>query len=157
MKKKIFCGIFVVSVLTFLACLALILGVLYSYFDGQLIDGLHTESSLIATGVETGGADYLNSLGEIEDRITWVAPDGEVLYDNQANAAGMENHLDREEVVEALESGRGESERTSETLSQRRFIMRFAFLTAVCFESQIRGRRYGTSCGEWHIPSCLFW
>lgn len=119
MKKKIFCGIFVVSVLTFLACLALILGVLYSYFDGQLIDGLHTESSLIATGVETGGADYLNSLGEIEDRITWVAPDGEVLYDNQANAAGMENHLDREEVVEALESGRGESERTSETLSQK--------------------------------------
>ena len=33
MTKKIFYGIFVASVLTFAACLVLILGVLYNYFD----------------------------------------------------------------------------------------------------------------------------
>ena len=55
MKRKIFSGIFLVSVLTFLACLVLILGVLYNYFDMQLIEGLHTEGTTIAAGIEAGG------------------------------------------------------------------------------------------------------
>lgn len=119
MTRKVFYGTFVASVLTFLACLVLILGVLYTYFDNQLIDGLHTEGTMIAEGVEAGGAAYLDGLGTLENRLTWIASDGAVLYDSQADPSAMENHLNREEIAEALETGRGESERYSETLSQK--------------------------------------
>ncbi len=119
MTKKVFHGIFAVSILTFLACLVLILGVLYNYFDNQLIDGLHTECRMIAAGLETGGEAYLEGLDRLENRLTWIASDGKVLYDSQADPSSMGNHLDREEITEALESGQGESARYSETLSQK--------------------------------------
>lgn len=41
------------------------------------------------------------------ERITWIAPDGSVLYDNMADADTMENHLQRPEVQEAFETGSG--------------------------------------------------
>lgn len=41
-----------------------------------------------------------------------------MLYDSQADSAGMENHLEREEVRQALETGHGESSRYSKTLSE---------------------------------------
>ena len=119
MKRKIFSGIFLVSVLTFLACLVLILGVLYNYFDMQLIEGLHTEGTTIAAGIEAGGETYLQNLTMYDNRLTWIAADGEVLFDNQADPSSMENHLDREEIAEALQYGEGESSRYSETLSQK--------------------------------------
>ncbi len=93
--------------MTFLACLVLILGVLYTYFDNQLIEGLHTEGTMIAEGVEAGGAAYLDGLGALENRLTWIAPDGAVLYDSQADPSAMENHLNREEIAEALETDGG--------------------------------------------------
>ena len=45
--------------------------------------------------------------------------DGTVLYDNQADAATMENHGDRKEIQEALKTGSGHAERISKTLSQK--------------------------------------
>ena len=52
-------------------------------------------------------------------RITWIAADGTVLYDSQAQQSGMENHADREEVQQALKTGHGESMRYSTTLMER--------------------------------------
>ena len=37
-------------------------------------------------------------------------------YDNQSSAAGMENHLGREEITEASETGAGFARRFSQTL-----------------------------------------
>ena len=50
------------------------------------------------------------------NRLTWIAPDGTVRYDNQSNAASMENHLGREEIAQASETGTGFSRRFSQTL-----------------------------------------
>ena len=50
-----------------------------------------------------------------DTRVTLIAPDGTVRYDGLADAAQMENHADRPEVVEALEGGVGSAERPSET------------------------------------------
>ena len=41
------------------------------------------------------------------------------MYDNTADADEMDNHLEREEVQEAIEHGYGDSERFSETLTQK--------------------------------------
>ncbi|MDR1909176.1 MAG: two-component sensor histidine kinase [Spirochaetaceae bacterium] len=59
-------------------------------------------------------------------RVTLVAPDGTVLWDNAAGTGRavppqLPNHGDREEIREALLSGSGESRRFSETLEQETF------------------------------------
>ena len=52
-------------------------------------------------------------------RVTIIAKDGTVLADSDLkNVDGMENHLDRQEVKEALEKGEGSSTRYSESLGQ---------------------------------------
>ena len=52
-------------------------------------------------------------------RITWIDADGEVLFDSDASTDEMENHLEREEIKEAVEDGYGESSRYSATLMER--------------------------------------
>ncbi|MCD8148425.1 MAG: ATP-binding protein [Clostridiales bacterium] len=69
------------------------------------------EDSKMLDALESG-LSYLDSL-----RITWVSADGTVLYDNDASANQLENHLDRPEIVEALETGEGESVRRSSTMN----------------------------------------
>ena len=54
------------------------------------------------------------SMGSL--RATLVAPDGRVLFDSGADAAGLPNHADRPEVSDALATGTGSSERSSETV-----------------------------------------
>ncbi|MFC4596912.1 two-component system histidine kinase PnpS [Cohnella hongkongensis] len=54
-----------------------------------------------------------------EMRITYIRTDGEVLGDSDHDPSTMNNHLDREEVREALASGTGSSVRYSDTLSER--------------------------------------
>ena len=54
---------------------------------------------------------------ESEDvRVTWVDVDGTVLYDSWTDAESMENHLERPEIQDAFENGKGDSMRTSDTL-----------------------------------------
>lgn len=48
-------------------------------------------------------------------RVTLVASDGTVIYDNQNSVASMPNHADRPEIAEALADGAGSAERDSET------------------------------------------
>ena len=52
------------------------------------------------------------------DRLTRIAPEGHACDDNKADAESMENHLQREEVQEALKGGEGRSQRASETLGK---------------------------------------
>jgi len=70
-------------------------------------------------GVTQSGEDYLRQLKSDQYRITWVAADGSVLYDTQADASAMENHAQRQEVRQALAYGEGESSRYSSTLLQK--------------------------------------
>ncbi len=51
-------------------------------------------------------------------RLTYIRADGKVLADSESNPEEMDNHLSREEVREAAESGIGYSVRHSNTLGQ---------------------------------------
>lgn len=59
-------------------------------------------------------AKYYASL--LDMRVTIIASSGEVLGDSEGNAAQMENHNDRPEIVQALAQGQGNSTRFSDTL-----------------------------------------
>ena len=119
MTKRIFRSIFTVAAIVLLAAFVLITGVLYEYFSNKQMDQLNMQTHLAAQGVETSGEDYFDGMDIDGCRITWIAADGTVLYDSQAEQSGMENHAGREEVSEALRTGHGESMRYSTTLMER--------------------------------------
>ena len=125
MNRKIFIGIFAVALTVWLACIVCILGALYYYFNKKSAEEFRNEAIFVAQGIETSGAQYLEELSasprrHSEDvRITWIAGDGTVLYDNYTDAAKLESHADREEFREALESGSGQSVRYSSTQMEK--------------------------------------
>lgn len=119
MTKRIFQSICIAAVTVLLASLVLIMGVLYDYFSRVQKEQLSAQADLAARGAADLGMDYFEGLDLGGCRISWIAADGSVLYDNMGDAGSMENHLDREEVQEALETGRGESSRYSDTLTEK--------------------------------------
>lgn len=119
MKKSIFRSICLATSSVFLASLILIMGVLYNYFSKGQQSQLKTQTGLVAQAVEREGISYFQDFSPQGSRITWIAPDGSILYDSNRNTDQMENHLDREEIKEALSSGYGESTRYSTTLMER--------------------------------------
>ena len=120
MTKCIFRSVFLAAFAVFIACLVLVMGALYSYFSARQESQLAIEAKLAAAGVESGGEAYLENFGRQDGlRLTWIDSDGTVLYDTNADASSMENHADREEVAQALQTGSGEGKRVSATLSEK--------------------------------------
>ena len=119
MTKKIFKSNILVAAAVLIFGIACVMAILYQHFGKQINTELKKEATYLVYGVEENGIDYLKQIKEKDDRITYIAEDGTVLYDNQADAATMENHGDRKEIQEALKTGSGHAERTSITLSQK--------------------------------------
>lgn len=119
MTKRIFRSVCIVAVVVLFASLALVMGVLYDYFSGSQENQLKTQTDLAAQGIEHEGSSYFNGLDSEELRITWIDKNGKVLFDNKTDASSMENHLEREEVRQAVENGYGKSSRYSETLTEK--------------------------------------
>lgn len=119
MTRKIFRSILTVGVAVLACSLLLVMGCFYSFYEGMQEHQLGDELRIAAAAVETNGSTYLEKIKSDRFRVTWIASDGTVLYDTQADAAQMENHLEREEVREALETGTGSSSRYSATLLQK--------------------------------------
>ena len=119
MTKRIFRAICLVALAVFLASVTLIMGILYDYFSQVQQDQLRIEAGLAARGVEENGAAYFDGLDTQSYRITWIGADGTVLFDSDSDASTMENHLEREEVKQAMVSGYGHSARYSSTLMER--------------------------------------
>ena len=119
MTKRIFRAICLVALAVFLASVTLIMGILYDYFSQVQQDQLRIEAGLAARGVEENGVAYFDGLDTQSYRITWIGADGTVLFDSDSDASIMENHLEREEVKQAMVSGYGHSARYSSTLMER--------------------------------------
>ncbi len=120
MTKRIFRSMFSLAIAVLVASLFLSLAVLYNYFTHQYDESLRDEAYFISCGLDGEGETYLDKLADKSSgtRITWVAADGTVLYDNSVDVAALDNHLDREEIREALESGEGSATRYSDTLTR---------------------------------------
>lgn len=119
MTKKIFWSIMLAAGTVLAASLVVIMGCLYSYFSDIQGKQLEDELTLAAVAVEENGREYLEKVKSRQYRLTWVAGDGEVLYDTQSDGENMENHGDRQEIREALLNREGKSSRYSTTLLER--------------------------------------
>ena len=119
MTSKIFRSTVFVAIVVLLCALGIILGVLYSYFDDVQISQLKDELRLAAIGTEESGLGFLQKIDSNHFRLTWVAEDGSVIYDTHVDASTLQNHADRKEIQEALETGSGEEFRYSSTFLER--------------------------------------
>ncbi|MGN0676575.1 MAG: sensor histidine kinase [Ruminococcus sp.] len=119
MTKRIFRAVCITSVTVLLASIILIMGVLYEYFNEVRKNQIKSELSLAKNAVEAEGISYLEKLEKSDYRLTWIDKSGNILFDSQSNSENMENHLEREEVKKAFETGSGESERYSSTLTEK--------------------------------------
>lgn len=124
MKKKIYKNVFGLGILTVIFITAAFVLFFNYNMQQQLKNELKTEAVYIAKAYE-GLADPVSFLDEIEaqtpSRITYINPDGMVIYDSQADASKMENHLERPEIIDAFKNGTGISKRTSDTLRQHTY------------------------------------
>lgn len=122
MKKRVFGSIFLTAFVILALTAVVILIAVYSSFTREIRTRLQDDCRRIAALLEERRADALTLANEIYgDRITLVAPDGMVLYDNQADAVNMGNHKDRPEILAAVQTGEGQSERQSETVARKSF------------------------------------
>ena len=123
MKKRIYKSMLLLAFITILLTCFLITGVIYREFHIQMQQEIRNEALFISNGYNLIGEQVFSGLKNQENssRITWVASDGTVLFDNMVKAENMENHLNRPEIADALKNGFGEAVHLSKTLGTQTF------------------------------------
>lgn len=110
MKKRFLRNIFLLSAFIIIITAVLVSSIIYRQFYEEMKLEVRQEAERIAQGPEL---DLTTTSGR---RVTHIAADGTVLYDSQAQAEDMENHMEREEIKNAFSEGEGEASRLSATL-----------------------------------------
>lgn len=121
MKRKINQQLLIIAGITIFITLASLVTVFYEMFQRQVMSDLRVFGYLLKSSVQQEGR-----LPEDEEhfqdlRITWMDADGTVLADSNADIGSMDNHLNRPEIAQAMESGEGHAIRKSDTMSRNTF------------------------------------
>ena len=91
----------------------------YSHYMAQTLILQAENQAYVLKEICENEADYVKALDSIKNslksRVTIVAMDGTVLFDSQHDEYTLENHLEREEIAQAVENSKGSSQRYSYT------------------------------------------
>lgn len=120
MAKKTLYKIFAfgVSVITITA--VLILSVFYSYSDNQLKEQLRVVESVVENQLaQDDDTAFISNHIDKNVRITLVAKDGTVIADSQESADKLGNHLNRQEIQQAIKNGEATVTRHSDTQEKK--------------------------------------
>lgn len=120
MAKKTLYKIFAfgVSVITITA--VLILSVFYSYSDNQLKEQLRVVESVVENQLaQDDDTAFISNHIDKNVRITLVAKDGTVIADSQESANKLGNHLNRQEIQQAIKNDEATVTRHSDTQEKK--------------------------------------
>lgn len=125
MRKRIFKTMSILTVIS-IFIVAIVSTIMdYQNFERRLRKDVENITGLLRKSVESGGVSFLKEMDNKTDyRITYISPDGSVLYDSEVptdEIDGMSNHMDRPEVIQAVNVGSGRSSRHSNTLSVKTY------------------------------------
>ena len=134
-----------------LASIGIATSFLYDYFNDSQVKQLKAELSLVADTVNEVGVEYFENFDSTVFRFTVVDTDGTVLYDTQAKPSEMDNHADREEIVEAFKDGKGSSARNSSTLTERTFYEAVRLGNGDVLRISV-SQLYGWCINSWYAP-----
>lgn len=119
LTARLFAIIFASALLSFIVAAAIVAYVSWMVYEGDAEERLVAQLEVVCeqiSGLEDEEMlDLLSSINLADARITLVSGDGSVVYDSLADAGGMENHADREEVLLARGCGEAVVLRRSET------------------------------------------
>ena len=119
MRKSLFRSLFLFSLMISLLLSILLIGGMYMYFNNNLQTQLREEASSLVARLQLE-EDPVATLetGFFVNRVTLIREDGVVVFDSWADIAMMENHADRPEFIEAVETGTGNDSRSSVTIGE---------------------------------------
>lgn len=123
MRKKIFISLMSMG----LACMVLMAAITSFLYWRSIQDqaerDLDTSISIISETLQSSHYQlaFLHDVaaaGKGNLRITWVNGDGTIRFESDYDKVNMENHIDRPEIKEAMETGHGRATRDSRTLEK---------------------------------------
>lgn len=114
MSFKLFYGFFLVGTIIYIFSAFYLYANISRFYEKRFYSMVKKEVQYIEHGLKDKGLEYLIPL-EIDCRITLIHPDGTVYYDSFFPLSHLDNHNDREEVIEARKNGFGYSTRFSKT------------------------------------------
>lgn len=119
MKQKLFRSLLLLTGACVCLVALLFFWIGYHYITTDSYNSLRREATLLLEA-DPDGRITVKQLHRVQltDRVTLLGPDGTALFDNYVDAAGMENHLQRPEVQQALAEGEGVASRASGTLGE---------------------------------------
>ena len=93
----------------------------YNMFERRMIEDLSVDAQVLEALLSASGAQSV--MQELDEalRVTIIGGDGEVLYDNRVDTVGMDNHMNRPEIAQALKEGEGRDVRQSQTVDSSTF------------------------------------
>lgn len=120
LKRKINFHFLIIGIIAVVSTLITTIIVCYEIYKNQISDDLRSYAAIIT---ESGAFENekIEDIDIKDIRITLIAKDGTVIYDNQVDASTMDNHSDRPEVKKALIDGHGDDVRMSESISKSAF------------------------------------
>ena len=126
MRQRINKNLILIALLAVLASVISITYIYYGMFQERVrsdlevcIELLKDTHYLESPDIDPEAIDLKTDIRDL--RVTWISEDGHVLYDNDNTAAKLENHLNRSEIIDAINTGKGEAVRVSDTMSVNTF------------------------------------
>ena len=126
MKSKINIRLVGIAILAVVATVIGITIIYYTLFQKQVRADLSVSAKLLrdthyfeVVNIDKDKIDLSTDIEEL--RVTWIAEDGKVLYDNDTEAIFLSNHNDRPEIQDAFDNGEGEAVRKSDTMNKNTF------------------------------------
>lgn len=120
MRKKINRRLYFLGIITLILTNVLSLFVYYNFYTREAKKEITMRSTALAYSLNEEGDNieylkgYVSELPEM--RITYIDSDGKVLFENRKDKEDLENHLNREEIEQAIATGEGSAKRKSQTL-----------------------------------------
>lgn len=120
MRKKINRRLYFLGIITLILTNVLSLFVYYNFYTREAKKEITMRSTALAYSLNEPGDNieylkgYVSELPEM--RITYIDSDGKVLFENRKDKEDLENHLNREEIEQAIATGEGSAKRKSQTL-----------------------------------------
>lgn len=126
MKTKINIRLVGIAILAVIATVIGVAVIFYGLFQKQIKSDLSVSTKLLkdthffeSVNINLNEIDLLTDINEL--RITLIDKHGNILYDNDATTAELENHINRPEIKQAFSSGIGESVRKSDTMHKNTY------------------------------------
>lgn len=132
MKKKLVIYLLSTVIFIFVVVTVLFISIFNYEYQQNLKDKLEINNNMIISLLQSNNLRdperfFTENLANSELRVTYIDKKGKVIYDSTINGETMDNHNDRQEIIEARKSGSGFTMRYSKSTEKNMMYFATAF------------------------------